>query len=126
MPSTRRRPEARADAERWMDWTLASMNEPMRVVFWTLVRTPEAERDLPARPGRGTTAERLWRIVDAQLAGGTTSPAISAWPTWRSAASCTAGSNCRWTRPDLPRLRAWYDRLLERPAYRAHVAVPLS
>ena len=41
-------PEARADVERWMDWTLASMNEPMRVVFWALVRTPEAERDMAA------------------------------------------------------------------------------
>jgi glutathione S-transferase len=29
-------------------------------------------------------------------------------------------------RPDLPNLRAWYDRLLARTAYRTHVAVPLS
>jgi glutathione S-transferase len=29
-------------------------------------------------------------------------------------------------RPDLPRLRAWYDRLLQRPGYRTHVAVPMT
>src|SRR3954454_16578916 len=41
-------PEARADVERWMGWPLASMKEPMRIVFWALVRTPEAERDMAA------------------------------------------------------------------------------
>ena len=39
-------PEARADVERWMDWQLGSLGEPMRTIFWTFVRTPEAERDL--------------------------------------------------------------------------------
>jgi glutathione S-transferase len=30
-------------------------------------------------------------------------------------------------RPDLPALRAWYDRLCERPAYRQHiVACPIT
>jgi glutathione S-transferase len=119
-------PEARADAERWMDWTLASLNEPMRVIFWTLVRTPEAERDLPGAAKARDAAERLWRIVDAQLAGrdfvaGRFSVADMA----------LGGFLHRWfalpiTRPDLPNLRAWYDRLLERTPYRTHVAVPLS
>ncbi len=29
-------------------------------------------------------------------------------------------------RPDLPHLRAWYDRLLARPAYRQHCATPMT
>ena len=29
-------------------------------------------------------------------------------------------------RPPAPNLRRWYDRLLERPAYTAHVARPLA
>jgi glutathione S-transferase len=29
-------------------------------------------------------------------------------------------------KPELPHVRAWYDRLLERPAYRAHVAGPVT
>ena len=119
-------PEARADAERWMDWTLASLNEPMRVVFWTLVRTPEAERDLPAAAKARDAAERLWRIVDAQLAG-------QEFVAGRFGVADIAlgGFLHRWfelpiARPDLSNLRAWYDRLLARPAYRTHVAVPLS
>ncbi|RYJ03348.1 MAG: glutathione S-transferase [Acetobacteraceae bacterium] len=119
-------PEARADAERWMDWTLASLNEPMRVIFWTLVRTPEAERDLPGAARARDAAERLWRVVDAQLAG-----RDFVAGRFGVADMALGGFLHRWfalpiTRPDLPNLRAWYDRLLERTPYRTHVAVPLS
>jgi glutathione S-transferase len=119
-------PEARADAERWMDWTLASMNEPMRVIFWTWVRTPAERRDLAAAEAARAAAERLWRIADAALegrdhiAGGFSLADIA-----------LGGFLHRWfqlpiERPELPRLRAWYDRLLERTPYRTQVAVPLS
>ncbi|MDO9709525.1 glutathione S-transferase family protein [Paracraurococcus lichenis] len=119
-------PEARADVERWMDWTLASLNEPMRVIFWTLVRTPEAERDMAACARAHEAAERLWRIVDAQLegrehvAGG-----------FSIADMAMGGFLHRWfalpvERPPMPRLEAWYARLQARPAYAKHVAVPLS
>ncbi len=30
------------------------------------------------------------------------------------------------TRPALPNLRAWYDRLTQRPAYQRHVMLPLT
>jgi glutathione S-transferase len=119
-------PEARADVERWMDWTLASMNDPMRIVFWTLVRTPEPERDMAALARARDAAAALWRIIEAQLAGreylaGQFSIADIA----------LGGFLHRWfalpiERPDLPRLAAWYGRLNQRQAYRRHVAVPLS
>ncbi len=119
--------EGAGNVDRWMDWTLASLNEPMRVIFWTFVRTPEAERDLAAAGRARDAAERLWRIVDAQLAGrnflaGELSIADMAM----------GGFLHRWfslpvARPELPNLRAWYERLLARPAYAAKVAVlPLS
>jgi glutathione S-transferase len=28
-------------------------------------------------------------------------------------------------RPEVPHLRAWYDRLLQRPAYKQHLAGPV-
>src|SRR3954451_22933826 len=119
-------PEARADVERWMDWTLASLNEPMRVIFWTFVRTPEAERDLPAAAKARDAAEQLWRIADAQRKG----QDYIAGP-FSIADMALGGFLHRWyalpiRRPELPRLRGWYDRLLARPAYAKHVAVPLS
>lgn len=118
-------PEARAEVERWMDWTLAAMNDPMRIIFWTFIRTPAAERDLPAAARARDTAEALWRIVEAQLAGRD-----------HIAGDCSiadmalGGFLHRWfqlpiERPDLPRLAGWYARLRQRQAYRANVAVPL-
>ena len=29
-------------------------------------------------------------------------------------------------RPTLPHLRAWYDRLCERPGFKTHIAVPIT
>ena len=28
--------------------------------------------------------------------------------------------------PDLPNLRAWYERMVERPAYKEHIMVPIT
>ena len=113
--------------DRWMDWTLASLNHPMRDVFWTFVRTPEAERDLAAANRAATQAAKLFGILDAQLAGrdylaGELSIADMA----------LGGFVHRWfnlplERPALANVEAWYARMLARPAYAKHVAVlPLT
>lgn len=121
-------PEARADIERWMDWTLASVNEPMRVLFWTYIRTPEAERDMAAVARALPQAARLWRIVDEVALADR--PFLA--PSGFSIADIALGGFLhRWMalpieRPELPRLQGWYERLLLRPAYRRHVAVPLE
>jgi glutathione S-transferase len=120
-------PEARANVERWMDWTLASINEPMRVIFWTLVRTPEAQRDMAAVARARDNGERLWRMLDTQLA-------TSGWASGGEFSIADIVLGCfahRWfalpiERADLPNLRAWYERLLARPGYRKWVAVELS
>ncbi|MBV1799078.1 glutathione S-transferase family protein [Siccirubricoccus sp. G192] len=118
--------EARADVERWMDWQLAVLGEPMRVIFWTFVRTPEAERDLAAAARARDSAERLWRMVEARL--GETGFIAGGFSIADIVLGCFVH---RWfalpvARPDMPVLRGWYERLLHRPAYRAHVAQPLS
>ena len=119
--------EARADVERWMDWTLASMNDPMRIIFWTFVRTPEPERDLAAAARARDAAERLWRIAEAQLEG---RPHIAG--AFSIADMALGGFLHRWfalpiARAELPALRRWYDRLRERhPGFRTHVALELS
>ncbi len=120
-------PEARADVERWMDWTLASINEPMRTIFWTLVRTPEAERDMAAVARARDAAERLWRMLDAQLGK-------CGWASGGDFSIADIVLGCfahRWfalpiQRAELPALRGWYERLLTRPGYTKWVAVELS
>ncbi len=120
-------PRARAAVERWMDWQLASLNGPMTTVFFTYVRIPEPERDYAATAKARDAAERLWRIVDAQLGdkpflcGGQLTLAEIALSPYLH----------RWfalpiERAELPRLKALHERLLTRPGFKTHIAVPLA
>lgn len=120
-------PRLAADADRWMDWQLSALNRPMTVIFWTFVRTPEAERDLAAAEKARAEAETLWRMVDRQLQGRDflIGPQLSV-------ADIALGVYVhRWfalpiARAELPALRGWYGRLLQRPAFAKHCAGPLS
>jgi glutathione S-transferase len=116
---------ARAGTERWMDWQLAHLAAPMTTVFFTHVRTPEAERDGPATEAARLRAAVLWQMVERQLEGrdfleggfGLADIALGVFAH-------------RWfalpiERPALPGLRAWYERLRERPGY-APVLAPMT
>ncbi len=39
-------PQRRAAVDRWLDWTLSTVQPLERPLFWGLVRTPPAERDM--------------------------------------------------------------------------------
>ena len=120
-------PRARANADRWMDWQQTTLNRPIGVVFWGLVRTPPEKRDHAAIANAIKDLTRIWGILEAALGGhdyvGGTSFTLADIP---------IGVHVhRWftmdfERPELPNLRAWYDRLLSRPPYTAHVARPLA
>lgn len=120
-------PRARADAERWMDWQLASLNPPMTAIFLGLVRTPAEKRDTAAIGAARDRAEALWAMVEAQLAGRAfvTGEALTL-------ADIALGVYAhRWlalpiARRDMPALSAWYARLLQRKGFREHCAGPLA
>src|SRR3954453_12458 len=48
----------RFDAERWMDWQLATLDRPVRSVFWALVRTPPEMRNPAALEAAQADAEQ--------------------------------------------------------------------
>ena len=61
-------PKFRAGIDRWLDWTLSTVQPVDRPVFWAMVRTPPAQRDMvaiqkdvdaEARSGRSRTSG--WR-----------------------------------------------------------------
>lgn len=120
-------PRACAIVDRWMDWQQTTLNGPMVVVFWQLVRTPLEKRDQAAITKAVQGGARAWEILDAELAR---HPYVAG--TAFTIGDIPIGVLVhRWyslpiDRPRLPRLRAWYDRLLERPPYRTYVAGPLS
>lgn len=120
-------PRARARTERWMDWQLAHLNPPMTTIFFTFVRTPEAERDLAAAERARAEAAALWDMVEAALAEGDYLGGAAP-----SLADVALGPYLhRWlnlpvTRPAQPRIAAWYGRLCQRPGFARHIAVPMS
>ena len=120
-------PQARANVDRWMDWQQTTLNRPQSIVFWNLVRTPPEQRDHAATEAAMLEAGRAWALLDAQLQRHD----YIAGPEF-SLADIPSGVNVhRWfsfsvARPELPALRAWYDRLLQRPAYRSYCATPMT
>jgi glutathione S-transferase len=61
-------PKARAGVDRWLDWTLSTLQPVDRPVFWALVRTPVEKRDMVAIQKDVDAEAVVWRIVEAQLA----------------------------------------------------------
>lgn len=120
-------PGRRALADRWMDWTSINFAPPFTTVFWTLVRTLPEKRDLAALEAAQASASRLLEIVEGQLGS---QPYLSGDEF--GVGDIPLGTlihvwfNLPIERPDHPSLLAWYQRLLERSAYRKVVALPLS
>jgi glutathione S-transferase len=116
----------RAEAERWMDWTFTFLNV-FRPVFWGLVRTPPEKRDLATiEDGRKKSAELLGHF-DAALAA-RSYVAGDAFTVGDIPMGCHVQLWMRLPieRPKHPALEAWFARLLERPAYRKVVDIPLT
>jgi glutathione S-transferase len=59
-------PKVRAGVDRWLDWTLSTLQPVDRPVFWALVRTPIEKRDMTAIQRDADAEAAQWRIVDAQ------------------------------------------------------------
>jgi glutathione S-transferase len=117
-------PRPRAQVEVWMDFQQTALSRPASVVFQGLVRTPAEKRDQAAIAAGIRDAGAIWAILDARLAH---HPYVAGEQL--TLADVAFGPHVhRWFtmafegRPDAPNLRAWYDRLLARPAYTAHCA----
>jgi glutathione S-transferase len=121
-------PEARALAERWMDWQLSTLVGPVSVVFQNLVRRSAAERDATAIERSTREANGAMTLLDEHL-GSRPYVAGEAFTMGDIPVGATAH---RWLeipgidRPPLTAVRAWRARLAERGAFRDHVQLPLS
>jgi len=117
----------RADAERWMDWQLTTVLPGMTPVFWGLVRTPPEKRDLKAIEAGRQSSAKAWTILDAVLGK---RPYVAGERF--TMGDIPLGALCyRWfalpiERPNLPWLKAWYERLATRPAYQKNVMVTMT
>ncbi len=122
-----RDPGRRTQVERWMDWQLQSLGPPMTTLLLGYYRMPPEKRDPAALEAARQRGGELWAMVEGQLGRGD----YLAGDTLTLADITLGIFGHRWhsypiERPDLPRLKAWYGRIAERPGFRAHVAGPVS
>ena len=121
-------PRLRASVDRWLDWTLSTLQPIERPVFWALIRTPAESRDMGAIQKDADAAAAEWRIIDAELA--TRSFIVTDHLTL---ADIALGAYARrWfgvegiDKPRLAHLERWFEQLSGRPGFRQFVAPPLS
>jgi len=120
-------PAARALVERWMDWQLSTIGPPMGALLYGLIRTKPEQRDHAAIEAARRKAASAWTIVEDALESG---PFLAGAEF--SLAEIVMGTLVyRWhafpiERPPLPRLKAWYDRMRQRPAFHTHIEIPIT
>ena len=120
-------PRGRADAERWMDWATSTLAAPMTTIFWQLIRTPVDRRDAVAIERSQAETVRCFGLLDRELSRRShlSGDALTV------ADMAVAPFVHRWLalpieHPTLPALDAYYRQMMMRPAFRQHVALPLS
>lgn len=120
-------PAARSEADRWMDWQASSLIADLVTVFLGLIRTPEAERNMPVINAATGRLNGAMEMLDRHLGSNE----------WVAGEEVTMGDIpvgalvYRWLnmpieRPDLAHVGAYHDRLAGRPAFAEHVMIPLS
>ncbi len=121
-------PQARADADRWMDWQQTTVAPQITPIFWNLVRTPEPDRDPAAIEAGRLGMIPLMQIMDRHLSG----RSFMVGNRLTMADIPLGVMVYRWftlvdDRPAMANLEGWYARICERPAFRTTVLdIPLT
>jgi glutathione S-transferase len=120
-------PQGMANANRWMDWQLSTLNPAIVPLFWNLIRTPADKRDPKTIQNALEKTTAAWQMVENQLLQG---PFVAG--DQLSLGDIPVGVWAyRWfnlpiERPKLPNLENWYERLKQREPYQAHIMIPLT
>ena len=121
-------PKRRAGVDRWLDWTLSTVQPVDRPVFWALVRTPPDKRDMAAIQKDVDAEAVVWRIADAQLA----SRRFIEGDDFTLADIALGAYARRWfgvegiEKPKLPHLERWFAQFASRAGFAQFVAPPMS
>jgi glutathione S-transferase len=118
-------PAQRAALDMWAEWIKTSISPALIYkVFWQLIRTPEARRDVAVAEAGAAELRALMPRLDARLEG-----ASYLGGDTLCFADVMAGhvlfryQTMEFEKVPTPNIDAYYARLTERPAYRQHVMV---
>jgi len=118
----------RASVERWLDWTLSTLQPVDRPVFWALVRTPIEQRDMAQIQKDADAEAREWHIVDSALS----TKRFIEGDEFTIADIALGAYARRWfgvegiQKPQFANLDRWFAQFDHRPGFRQFVAPPMS
>jgi glutathione S-transferase len=120
-------PALRSHADRWMDWTNATLWPALVPLFRAYMRTPPGQRDAATTEAARLESLAALTLLDQALQG-REYVAGTQFTMGDIALGCAVW---RWfalpvERPALARLESWFARLAQRPACRKVVTLPLS
>lgn len=121
-------PKRRAAVDRWLDWTLSTVQPVDRPVFWALVRTPPEKRDMAAIQKDVDAEALVWRIADHHLS----TRRFIEGDDFTIADIAIGAYARRWvgvegiTRPEQPHLERWLKQLAGRPGFAQFIAPPMT
>lgn len=113
---------ARAHVEKWMDWQATELNNAWRYAFMALVRRSPAHRDPQAVAASVAEWNRMMTLLEQRLLE---TQAFVAGANFTLADVVLGLSVHRWVvapiaHAALPAVRAYYERLSQRPGFLAH------
>ena len=120
--------KVRAGVDRWLDWTLSTLQPVDRPVFWALVRTPPEKRDMVAIQKDADAEAVVWRVVEAQLA----TRRFIEGDQFTIADIALGAYARRWlgvegiTKPTFPHLERWFAQFASRPGFTQFIAPPMT
>ncbi|MDB3952913.1 glutathione S-transferase family protein [Alphaproteobacteria bacterium] len=120
-------PQARANADKWMEWMVQNIKYRLRAIFH--------DRYRPGSPAGGEKAAaqglaeigQWWDILNIHLSS-CDFVAGESFTMGDIPLGCAVYRYREMVpeRPEMPHLDAWYERLVARPAYQRHVMQPLA
>jgi glutathione S-transferase len=121
-------PQRRAAVDRWLDWTLSTLQPVDRPVFWALVRTPKEKRDMVAIQKDVDAEASVWRIPEALLAA----RRYIEGDQFTIADIALGAFARRWfgaegvAKPKLPNLERWFAEISQRPGFVKYLSAPMT
>jgi glutathione S-transferase len=121
-------PKIRAGIDRWLDWTLSTVQPVDRPVFWAMVRTPPAERDMVAIQKDVDAEAKVWKMADERLAA----QRYFEGDAFTLADIAIGAFARRWfgvegvNKPKFAHLARWYELITQRPGFAKFIAPPMT
>ncbi|MGF7161465.1 glutathione S-transferase [Rhodoligotrophos appendicifer] len=120
-------PAKRADADRWMDWSLSEVSPSLTPVFFATVRKPKAQHDAAAIAQAAERLHPVFRRIDDVLGRSE----FIAGPALTMGDIAIGAYVARYVRmpierPALANVQRYMDVLSSRPAFAKHILIPFG